>query len=77
MKRRIAVFGRLPERQTSADRIANMDSDVRDLTAQMRQRVRDKALTMSVTGFVLDEDSYEVAVNGRTLVMSAVAERAD
>ena len=74
-RKRIVVSGALPARNSPAERIAHADEDVRDLTAKMRQSIREKASEYTVTGWTLDEESYEAAKNGLTIVLSAVMTR--
>ena len=75
MKRRIIVSGELRTRRTSAERIAHMHEDVTDLTNQLKRSITDKAHEFTVQGYALDDDSWEAAINGRTVVLSAVIER--
>lgn len=74
--RRLVQHGTLPVRLTSADRIAHMTEDVQDMTAKLRASITELAAKDTVTGWTLDEDSWEAAANGRVIVMSAVMRRA-
>lgn len=74
-RKRIGAFGRMPDRVTSGDRIAHMDEDVRAVTAELRRTLLDKASTMTVLGYAVDEDSYEFAINGRVIIGSVVVKR--
>jgi hypothetical protein len=67
--------GRLPEYKTSAERIATMDADVRELTAEIRKRLTDKAHEFTVTGWELDDQSWEMGSNGRSIVVSVLIKR--
>lgn len=73
--RKLVVHGTLPEYETPATRIANLDSDIRDMTNRMRRDLTDKASEYHVRGFVLDEESWELAANGHTLVLTVTINR--
>lgn len=68
--RKLVCVGRLPEYLTSAARIANLDADVRRITGEQRANLTAKAQEFNVTGYTLDEESWEMAVNGSTLILS-------
>lgn len=74
-RRKIVAVARMPERLTRGDIIANVDRDVREATGALRTELTNKALTLSANGFRLDEESWEIAVNGRIVVGTAVIER--
>lgn len=73
----IMVHAELPERATAAERIAMMDSDMRDVTARLRAEVLEQASKYTVAGWALDEDSWEGALNGRHVVIVGHLERPD
>lgn len=73
--RRLIVTGSLPERNTPAERIATLDADVRDLTARMKATLTAKSAEHVVTGWTLDDDSWEAAMNGRTIILSVALRR--
>jgi hypothetical protein len=75
-RKRIGAFGRMRDRATSGDRIAHMDEDVREVTDHLRRTLLDKAATMTVLGFAVDEESYEFAINGRIVIGSVIVYRA-
>lgn len=74
--RRLVQSATLPVRMSSADRIAHMHEDVTDMAGQLRKTLTDKSHEFTVTGWALDEESWEMAMNGRTIVMSVVLRRA-
>lgn len=74
-RKRIGAFGRMPDRASSGDRIAHMDADVRQVTSDLRRTLLDKASTMTVLGYEVDEDTYEFAINGRVIIGSVVVKR--
>ena len=74
-RRRIVANGELPVYITRAGRIANLDADVRKLADELRRTITDKAQTLVVQGYELDEESWEVATTSRSVVMSAVVKR--
>lgn len=74
-RKRVGAFGRMPDRATSGERIANMDADVRAVTADLRRTLLDKASTMTVLGYEIDDDSWEFAINGRSIIGSVVVKR--
>lgn len=73
--RRLIQSGTLPVRASSADRIAHMHEDVTDLTGRMRAALTDKSHEFTASGWALDDDSWEAAQNGRTIVLSVVLRR--
>lgn len=73
--RRLIQSGTLPVRATGAERIAHMHEDVTDMTGQMRATLTDKSHEFTASGWELDEESWEAAVNGRTIVLSVVLRR--
>ena len=74
-RRRIVANAVLPEYHTRAGRIANLDADVRKAADELRRNITDKAQMYVVQGYELDEESWEIASTGRTVVMSAVIKR--
>jgi hypothetical protein len=70
----IVTYGRMPDRATRSDRIAHMDEDVRDLTARLKAEVEKRAVVMGTEGWVL-LDEWEMAVNGRNVVVVGKVER--
>lgn len=77
LARRLVQSGELAQRRTSAERIAHMHEDVTDLTSQLRKSLTDKAHEFTVTGWALDEESWEMAMNGRIVVVSCILRRAE
>lgn len=75
--RRLVQAGTLPVRATSAERVAHMREDVTELTGHIRKTLTDKSHEFTVTGWTLDDESWEFALNGRTVVISVVLRRAD
>ena len=65
----------LPEYLTSAARIANLDSDIREATAKMKAALTEKSHQFTTTGYVLDDESWELAANGRTIVLTVKVRR--
>lgn len=74
--RRLIQSGTLAQRRTSAERIAHMHEDVTDLTARIRTSLTAKSHEFTVTGWALDDESWEMAMNGRVIVVSVVLRRA-
>lgn len=73
--RRLVITGTLPEYITSGERIARLDGDIRKMTAEMKAKLTDKSAEHNVTGYTLDDDSWELANNGRVVVLSVVLRR--
>ena len=67
----------LPQYNTSAERIARLDGDIRDLTSRMRATLTQKAHEHVVAGYALDEESWEIGTNGNTIVLSVRVVRPD
>lgn len=61
MARILQVIEQLPERATTAERIATLDADIREATAVARKRLEDHALQFHTTGWAIDEESWEMA----------------
>lgn len=74
--RRLVARESLPERATSAERIARMESDVREAAQKVERRLRDYAQRYVVSGWTADEDS-EWVMTGRTVVGTLVIRRSD
>jgi hypothetical protein len=75
--KRLVAVGIMHPRATRGDRIAHMDEDVRDVTAKLRKELTDLASKHTVTGWVLDEDSWEFGMNGRNIIGSVAIRRSD
>jgi hypothetical protein len=73
--RRLIQTGTLAPRGTRADRIAHMAEDVRSLSARLRASLIDQSAKSTVTGWTLDDDSWEFAINDRTIVLSVILRR--
>jgi hypothetical protein len=65
--KRLVTSGELQHRATSAERMAHLDEDVPRLIADLRRNLTDKSAQF--TGWTLDGDSWEAAVNGRTVIL--------
>lgn len=76
LARRLVQVGELRKRGTSAERIAHMHEDVTDMAGQLRATLTAKSHEYTVTGWNLDDESWEMAMNGRTIVLSVVLRRA-
>lgn len=76
-RRTLMVQEVLPKRDSSADRIAHMDEDVKTATGHGRQRLMNtiRGKGYPERGFVVDDDSWEVALVGRTAIISVSIER--
>lgn len=68
--RKLVQFARLPDYGTSAERIARIATDIRELSAQMRAQLTAKAASYTVRGYSLDEESWEMASNGNVIILS-------
>jgi len=77
MKKRLVAVYTMPPRATSAERIATVDADVREAAASLRATLTQKAQPMTVIGYVMDEDSWEFALNQRNIVGTVIVERPD
>jgi hypothetical protein len=66
--RRVIMREDLPTRATPAERVANLDADIRDATAKLRRRLSDYASKYTVTGWTIDEGAWEMAVADRKVV---------
>ena len=75
--KKLVAFGKMPDRATSGERIAMMRADMEAVTGELRRTLTDKSMEFNVRGYVLDEESWEFAVNGRTVIGMVVTRRAD
>lgn len=73
--RRLVQSATLPARLSSAERIAHIHEDVTDMAGKLRKALTDKSHEFTVSGWELDDDSWEMAMNGRTIVLSVVLRR--
>lgn len=53
-----------------------MDADVREAAASLKRTLTDKATTLSIRGYTLDDDSWEFIANGRVIVGTVQVNRA-
>jgi len=74
VRKGIVANGRMPDRRTSAERIAHLDEDVRDVTSRLKVEIENRAQTMHTEGWTLLDD-WEMAVNGRNIVVVGKIER--
>ena len=75
--RRVVAVGIMMPRATRSDRIAHMDEDVREVTSKLKATLTDKANEYTVTGWTLDDDSWEFGINDRNIVGSVALRRLD
>ena len=74
MRKGIVANGRMPDRGSAAERIAHIEEDVRDVTSRLKVEIENRARTMHTEGWTL-LDEWEMAVNGRNIVVVEKMER--
>lgn len=65
----------LPRRNTPGERVATLDADIREAAAKMRATLIDKSHEFTVTGWELDDESWEMAANGTSILLSVKLRR--
>lgn len=76
--RKLVTYMPLPDRATSAERIATLDADVREAAGVARTKIEHHAQRFTNTGWTLDDDSWEmVMLPGYKMIVTANVRRDD